>query len=333
MYPFLYPFGTTEDCLRYVRENLGWDEAALVTAENLAGRKLIPLRTGAELGTYLGISKKLISAIAMRPDKYYRGFEITKRNGKKRTINAPRVFLKTIQRYILDCILTPIAPHEAACGFRRGSNCATGAVRHLQRPFLWNIDLKDFFPSIKQFHVIKAFTEIGYPGSAASLLSSLTCLDGSLPQGAPTSPALANLIFYSADVQIAEAAKAGKIVYTRYADDLSFSSMEPINEVFRREVTQIIQAAGFHLNPKKSRLMGPKCGRQVTGLTVNEKLSIPREKRRQLRAKFHNVAKSPTTHVLEKARLIGFASWVFEHHPEEGRAYLEIAHSIPDLPK
>jgi RNA-directed DNA polymerase len=291
---------------------------------------LIPLKTGTELGVYLGVSKKLISAIALRPQKYYRSFEIIKPNGRRRIIHAPRVFLKTIQRYILDCILTPVLPHEAACGFRRGFSCATGANRHLQRPFLWNIDLKDFFPSIPTRRVIQAFTEIGYPGGAASLLASLTCLDDRLPQGAPTSPALANLIFYPADVQISDAASGRKIVYTRYADDLSFSSLVPISEDFRHTVAQIVRDSHFNINPSKSRLMGPKCGRQVTGLTVNEKLSIPRKKRRQLRAQFHNVEKDPSAYIPQKERLIGFAAWVFEYHPEEGREYLKLAHSIPD---
>lgn len=162
------------------------------------------------------------------------------------------------------------------------------------------------------------------------MLASLCCLDGKLPQGAPTSPALANYIFFQVDVQIGEAARIANVVYTRYADDLSFSGLEPISEDFRQKVTQIIRDADFHINKGKSRLMGLKCCRQVTGLTVNEKVSIPRTKRRELRAWFHNVAKSPVTFTPKKERLIGYASWVFDHHPAEGRKYLEIAHSIPD---
>jgi len=330
MYPFLYPFGTAGDCLRYVRENLDWNPAELAVAERLVAKNLIPLKTGTELGVYLAVSKKLIGAIALRPHKYYRAFEITKANGKKRTIHAPRVFLKTIQRYILDCILAPLQLHEAACGFRRGFSCASGAKRHLKRPFLWNIDLQDFFPSIAKARVVQAFTDIGYPAGAASLLASLCCLDERLPQGAPTSPALANYIFFPVDAQISEVARMANVVYTRYADDLSFSALEPISQDFQQRVGLIVSGAGFRINNSKSRLMGPKCCRQVTGLTVNERISIPREKRRQLRAWFHNVQKNPAGFTREKERLIGFASWVFEHHPAEGRNYLEIAHDIPD---
>ncbi len=330
MYPFLYPFGTASDCLRYVRENLDWDEDDLAAAESLVARNLIPLRTGAELGTFLGVSKKLISAIALRPQNYYRAFEITKRNGKKRTIHAPRVFSKTIQRYILDCVLTPLALHEAACGFRRGFSCATGAKRHLQRPFLWNIDLKDFFPNIAEGRVRGTFLGMGYSPGASSLLASLCCLEERLPQGAPTSPALANIIFTPTDGRIAELADTASVVYSRYADDLSFSSRELITQEFRRAVTQTICEAGFQINPNKSRLMGPKCRRQVTGLTVNERLSIPRARRRELRAWFHKVQKAPAAFVHEKDRLIGYAAWVFEHHALEGKKYLKIAHSIPN---
>lgn len=330
MYPFLYPFGTASDCLRYIRENLGWEEDAVVAAEQLVVRNLIPLRTGTEVGTYLGVSKKLISAMAKRPQKYYREFEITKRNGRKRKINAPRVFLKTIQRYVLDCILTPLNLHDAACGFRRGYSCATGAKRHLQRPYLWNIDLENFFPSISKARVTEAFASMGYSPVASTLLASLCCLEERLPQGAPTSPALANFICTPLDGQIEDLASKAGLVYTRYADDLSFSGLKPITQEFRREAMQLIRAAGFQINPNKTRLMGPKCCRQVTGLTVNERISIPREKRRQLRACFHNIKKDPAACVPEKERLVGLAAWVFEHHPAEGKLYLEIAHLIPN---
>ncbi len=108
MYPSLYPFGTGGDCIKYIRTYLNWEPDDLATAERLVAKNIIPLKTGTELAVYLGISRKLIGAIALRPHKYYRAFEITKANGKKRTIHAPRVFLKTIQRYILDCVLTSI---------------------------------------------------------------------------------------------------------------------------------------------------------------------------------------------------------------------------------
>jgi retron-type reverse transcriptase len=162
------------------------------------------------------------------------------------------------------------------------------------------------------------------------VLASLCCLDGKLPQGAPTSPALANYIFIPIDVYIEKITTEANIVYTRYADDLSFSALEPISNELRKKIILNIGAAGFKINKSKSRLMGPKCCRQVTGLSVNEKVSIPREKRRQLRARFHNVRKSPNAFIHEKQKLIGFASWVFEHHPGEGKEYLKIARSIPE---
>jgi retron-type reverse transcriptase len=200
----------------------------------------------------------------------------------------------------------------------------------LNRAFLWNIDLRDFFPSIRKTNVQEAFLSIGYPVKAALLLSSICCLDGKLPQGAPTSPALANLIFTPIDTQIAELVRKANVVYTRYADDLSFSALKPITPDLRRRVMKVITDGGFWINEDKTRLMGPKCCRQVTGLTVNNRLSIPRQRRRQLRARFHSVQKNPTAFVSEKEQLVGFASWVFDYHPLEGKKYLEIAHSIPN---
>jgi RNA-directed DNA polymerase len=222
----------------------------------------------------------------------------------------------------------PLAHKQRA--FRRGFSYATEAKRHLRRPYLWNIDLEDFFPSITKSRVVQAFTEIGCSKEAASVLASLTCLDERLPQGAPTSAALANYIFFGVDVQISEMAQVADALYTRFADDLSFSTLAPIHVGFQQKVRQIVHYAGFRINERKTRLMGPKCCRQVTRLTVNEKLSIPRQKRRQLRARFRNFRKNPAAFSSEKERMMGFASRAFEHHPAGGRDYLEVARSIPE---
>jgi retron-type reverse transcriptase len=263
------------------------------------------------------------------PHRYYRSFAIQKKNGHIRVITAPRVFMKTVQRYILDCILSQRVPHGAACGFRRGFNCGTGAKRHVSKAFLWNIDLKDFFPSITKAQVKKVFEAAGYPEPAAFFLSGLCCLAGSLPQGAPTSPALANLVAFSLDENLQSLADAASITYTRYADDMSFSSSMPITREFRQMVDVAISEHGFSVNPAKTRLMGPATRREVTGLYVNEGVSIPRWRRRQLRAMFHQVALRPAELSQDKSRVLGYARWLFDYHSAEGRKALSVAHQIP----
>jgi len=287
VHPFLYPFGDEERWISFLQHCLFWDESELEKAKTLIRQNIIPVIHGPEIASFLGISPKLVGHMAVKPNEYYRSFKIKKKNGKFREITAPRVFLKTVQRYLLDCILTPLKLHPSAVGFRRELSVRNGAERHVGRKFAWNIDLKDFFPSITKKSVLILFEKIGFPKKSAFFLSGLCCLQERLPQGAPTSPAISNLIFYGADESIFREAKKHSIIYTRYADDLSFSSDQPIQPSFQKAVLEIVKLSGFRINSEKSRLMGPRCRREVTGLTVNQKVSVPRETRRNLRARFH----------------------------------------------
>jgi len=330
MLPALYPFGTPERWLEVAPAFFG--DRGVVLARQLLAKGVIPLQTGPELALYLGISPKLISHMVMRPNRYYREFEIPKKNGGRRVIMAPRVFLKTVQRYILDCILSQLQPHDAACGFRRGFHCGDGARCHVRRTYLWNIDLADFFPSITKAQVAAVFREIGYPDAAALFLAGLCCLEQRLPQGAPTSPALANLIAAPLDVELTRAAQSESLVYTRYADDMTFSSMSLISAAFRERVIQIIQHHGFQIRPAKTRLMGPATRREVTGLTVNQQVSIPRHRRRELRAYFHRITLSAEAFAGERQRALGYARWLYDYHPTEGAKALQAVAQIPILP-
>jgi RNA-directed DNA polymerase len=328
MLPALYPFLSKDRWLEVAPAFFGDESLPVIT--DLVDRRLIPLIDGPEIALYLGISPRLVSRMAIDPRSYYRSFHIQKRNGGQRLITAPRVFLKTVQRYILDCILSELPLHQAATGFRRGSNCSLGANQHVGCRYLWNIDIADFFPSITKANVTKVFEDNGYPNAAAFFLSGLCCLEKRLPQGAPTSPALANLVARPLDEALSNLSGAVEIKYPRYADDLSFSSNRPLPESFRNDVMRIVHGSGFNLQPQKTRLMGPAIRREVTGLTVNDRVSIPRFRRRQLRSYFYHIRSDPSQFITEKRRAIGFASWLFDYHPEEGKKALAVSHSIPD---
>lgn len=183
MLPTLYPFESNEHWLAAAPAFFSSDNHRLVRA--LVEKRLIPVVSGPEIAIYLGISPKLVSAMVMQPDRYYRSFEIPKRSGGSRTITAPRVFLKIVQRYILDCIVSQLVPHEAACGFRRGYNCGSGAARHIGRPYLWNIDLESFFPSITKAQVKEVFISAGYPDPAAYFLAGLVLPRRPIASGRP----------------------------------------------------------------------------------------------------------------------------------------------------
>jgi RNA-directed DNA polymerase len=328
MLPALYPFGSKERWLDVAPAFFG--EESKSRLPDFLDRGLIPVIRGPEIALYLGISPSLVSHMVTHPRKYYSSFQILKRNGEPRTITAPRVFLKAVQRYILDCILSQLPLHQAATGSRRGFNCSIGAGQHVGCRYLWNVDIADFFPSITQSQVTLLFETSGYPRAAAFFLSGLCCLDKRLPQGAPTSPPLANLVVKRLDEALSILSENTNVKYTRYADDLSFSSTELFSQEFRRKVILIVNEAGFSLQPRKTRLMGPAIRREVTGLTVNDRVSIPRVRRRQLRAYFHHIKLHPLQFVGEKQRAVGFASWLYDYHRAEGAKALELANAIPN---
>lgn len=330
MYPALFPLTTKAEWIRFMKDGYVLSEDEKFTAEILIGKKVIPIVQGHFLADFLGVSRKLITHMAMCPDRYYRTFTIPKKSGGSRSITAPRVFLKVVQRYVLDCVLSQIPVSRSAVGFVKGRGCRYGAKRHVKHRYLWNIDLKDFFPSVRFEQVEAIFTEIGFMAPAARFLSRLCCLDGKLPQGAPTSPAISNLVFLKLDQLLAEKTKKLKITYSRYADDLSFSGNLPIPSAFRHDVQTLLERHGFRINTQKERLIGPKARREVTGLTVNEKVSVPRKRRREVRAYFHRVGLMPHNFTAEKAKAIGLAAWIIGYHPDEGRRYMEVARSIPD---
>jgi retron-type reverse transcriptase len=329
VHPFLYPFGDEERWLSFLKYCLEWDGSDLLRAELLLKKNIVPIIRGPEIAIYLGISPKLVGHMAIKPNEYYRSFRIKKKNGKFREITAPRVFLKTVQRYILDCVLAPLELHSSAVGFRRGLSTQDGAQRHVGHKYVWNIDLENFFPSIDKDTVREIFVRNGLPDKAAYFLAGLCCLEERLPQGAPTSPTISNLVFHKLDEQIYQEGKRYSITYTRYADDLSFSSKSPIPEAFRKSVAHWIRNAGFVINKTKSRLMGPRCRREITGLTINEKVSVPRVTRRNLRARFHRVSLNPSKFTKDREVLMGYAMWISQYHPDEGKYYYEIASQIP----
>ena len=329
MLPALYPFESRDQWISFADQFLASTDSEKTVVNRLVERGLIPIIKGPEIAILLGISPKLVSHMAKFPGKYYRTFRIPKKKGAFREITAPRVFLKTVQRYILDCVLSQVPINNASFGFKRGCNCKSGATLHVGKKFLWNIDIKNFFPSISNATVQTMFVNLGYPAASASFMTGLCCLDGKLPQGAPTSPAISNIVFASLDEAFVNLSKSNRITYSRYADDLSFSCDTPVPEGFRLEVIELLNKSGFAIQEGKSRLIGPATRREVTGLTINTQVSIPRTRRRELRAFFHHVEMNPSAYVEERSKAIGLAAWIHSYHPGEAKIYFEIAHSIP----
>lgn len=304
-------------------------------------RELLDVRSPNQLGYFLLASDA--------NDGPYTRFTIPKRDGGERAIAAPKAQLRWVQRRLLDLILAKMPAHHAAHGFVAGRSTVTNAAPHTGSKLILKFDLSDFFPTIHYYRVVGLFTRLGYPVGNAKFqvddqapevsptLARLCCYTPDprswgtalLPQGAPTSPAISNLVCRRLDARLDGLARRNAAVYTRYADDLTFSFKEDFADIgrFRWWVDQICHQEGFLVNQAKFRAIRSSQRQLVTGIVVNDTVRIPREERRQFRALLHNCRRHG---VESQARgrpgfagyVRGFASYINMVHPEEGAAYL-----------
>jgi RNA-directed DNA polymerase len=223
----------------------------------------------------------------------YRTFQIPKRaRGEMRELKAPDQGLLRIQRLLLLCLIEafPVAD-KAAHGFVNGRSVLTNALPHVGRRFVLNLDLKDFFPHthIGRVAAILQQKPFSLTRSAAYLIGNLCCDLGSLPQGAPTSPLLTNAVCQPLDRKLRQLAAAYRCSYTRYADDLTFSSNRAVfTAAFHQELDDIIKGQNYEQNLKKQRLQTARDCQQVTGVTVNVRTNVPRDYFRLVRTMLHN---------------------------------------------
>lgn len=257
------------------------------------------------VAAYLGVSPSLIRQIIHRPSYHYRVFTLKKTDGGERKISTPKTYLKVVQWWVLDNILSPQSLGECVHGFRSGHSYVTNARAHEKSRHILNVDIKSFFDSIKMSQITNVFSSLGYPEGGSFALTALTSLDGLAPTGAPTSPMIANLIFRDADVALAEFAHENGFIYTRYADDLTFSAQRRIPSETVDRVAKIIGAAGFELNTKKTKFMGPGDRQDVTGVVVNSRLNPPKEWRNWARGYLHRVRMNPHENAGEVGRVRG----------------------------
>lgn len=242
-----------------------------------------------ELEKRLRISQKELAQVPI----VYKQFVIPKRSGGQRILHAPEKRLKEIQRAIHFRLLRKLRAHPAAVGFERGKSVVDNALPHLHKAVVLRLDLQDFFPATSAKRVEKFFRKIGWNREAAALLTKLCTREGGLPQGAPTSPRLSTLVNYRLDMRAAAAAKKLGAVYTRYADDMTFSFAKDERKKIHSIISIVKDAAqdeGYSLHlGKKLKIRRRHQAQIVTGLVVNEKVQLPRSTRRRLRAIQHRL--------------------------------------------
>lgn len=254
---------------------------------------LLSLENETQLSRMLNISLEALSDVINNP--LYQTFEIPKKKGGKRIVYAPDEVLKGIQRKLnsyLNAYYRMIKP-EVAYGFviqpaELGVICpiVENARPHIDKLQVLNIDLKDFFPSIKARQVRDLFQSemFGFDEHLSTLLALLTTYKGVLPIGGPTSPAIANFICYLLDMELMQYCRDNHLAFTRYADDLTFSSDEKIQTDMVLDMVSIINKHGFAVNEKKFRMQSAHSRQTVTGLVVNKKVNVDRKLIRKIRA-------------------------------------------------
>ena len=242
----------------------------------------------------------------------YTTFEIPKRSGGQRTIKAPTDKLKNLQRRLAD--LLQDCQHEiekardledrTAHGFKRGRSIVTNARQHRDRRWVLNLDLEDFFPSIN-FGRVRGFLiknrDFALNEKVATVIAQIACHDNTLPQGSPCSPVISNLVAHVLDMRLVKLANKFGCTYSRYADDLTFSTSKKefpaeIAKPFGDEppdahlwvpgeaLEDVITRSGFAINSKKTRFMYRTSRQEVTGLTVNKKIGVQWRYRHDVRA-------------------------------------------------
>lgn len=290
---------------------------------------------------------------------HYKRFKVAKKTGGFREISAPAPRLKSAQYWILENILLKVPLHNAAHGFVNQRSIVSNALPHVGAGVVINLDVKDFFPSISYKRVKGVFMSLGYSEQLSTIFSLLCTeqqtdqvkLDGQdyfvakdvrrLPQGAPTSPAITNILCMGMDRRFQGMADALGWAYTRYADDLTFSKKENTSVDVSRilwQTRQIIEAEGFVLHPDKIKVMRKGGRQEVTGVVVNEKLNIPRAKRKQFRAVLHRIetqgvesAKFGQGNILESVQ--GFANYALMVNPQVGAAFKKQVQTILAKPE
>lgn len=328
-------------------------------AGKLAQRQLPLVATVEDLAKALNVSVGVVRYLAynrvISKTTHYKRFYIPKKTGGKRLISTPMPKLKRAQYWILENILNKIAIHDAAHGFVKQRSIVSNAMTHVQAEVVINIDMKDFFPTITYPRVKGVFRSFGYSEQIATILA-LICteadcdqieldgqtyyaagLDRFLPQGAPTSPALTNIICWKLDARLKGIATKLGFNYTRYADDLTFSaSGEAVAQVktLMGFVKKVVKEEKLVIHPDKIRILRKGSRKEVTGIVVNDKLAVNAKELDRFRALLFQIEKDGPEgkHWNNSPNLLasikGFANFVSQVDSVKGKPLVERVNTI-----
>ena len=289
---------------------------------------MIVYRELSSLERDLGISAKTLYAVSNNISKHYHKAKLPKKSGGYRNLSVPDEILKAIQRQISEVLLIHSPTSRYAKAYRFGSSILRNAKHHVGKQVVLKLDILHFFDNIRYSTVKdKVFPAEIYAEPLRILLTMLCYHKDALPQGAPSSPAITNIILHEFDELIGQWCRERNIAYTRYCDDMTFSGNFDPAEVIRF-VRLELKKMGFLLNEQKTKVQRPGQQQAVTGIVVNEKLSIPADYRRKLRQELYYCRKFGIREHLQKIgleipedtyrmQLLGKVNYVLQVHPDD----------------
>ena len=273
--------------MRFIAKH-GLEGAADLALDHYRRFRLPFLMDTAQLAAFFSIQEYDLFHTVFECDSMYRSFRLPKRTGGTRQIEAPEPQLAFLQRRIARKILKkiPISPYATA--YHRGARMTKNASPHTGKKHLLKIDLSDFFHSIRLTDVHSRVFAPYYPKQIGYFLSLICCKDGRLTQGAPSSPAISNIVMRCFDEPFGHWCEKRGLSYTRYCDDITISGDVPLYRAYEK-ASLWLSNMGFTINEKKTRFITDASRQTVTGLTVNEKVSVPSDYKRKLRQELYYV--------------------------------------------
>jgi RNA-directed DNA polymerase len=273
----------------------------LTADDNTLRQQFLALRTRDDIATLLEVDSRTLRYYLFKA-KRYRTFYLRKRSGGLRQISTPDNSLKIIQKKLNQVLHLVYGGRSPVHGFVKNRSIRSNAERHFGAQWVLNFDLADFFPSIHFGRVKGLFSHKPYsmPEEVALTLAQICCHDKVLPAGAPTSPIVANMVCARLDAEMKTLAKRYGCMYTRYADDITFSTRSrrfapsiayrdatTKSWVIGDEVRNVVKSNLFSINEKKTRVRNKSSSQEITGIRINERLNVSRELIRQVRAMLH----------------------------------------------
>jgi len=263
-----------------------------------------------ELLKHLGVSPAELKKIWWFRGRMYSHFNISKRSGKSRVISAPDFRLKMLQQKIGSIFSELYVPRNPVHGFVPDRSVRSNADSHVHRRFILNVDIKNFFTAITEGRVQGLLKSIGIDTDVADTIARICTNNGCLPQGAPSSPVISNMICFRLDKSLMSFSKNHRLLYTRYADDITLSSFQPPTALFEgdrpdpgrlpleklsSELLSIFVENGFELNPDKIHYADKNSRRMVTGIKTNEGLNVDRRYVRNIRSALFKIESTGVT--------------------------------------